>query len=93
MQIKKKTQFRSSSVFFYFFFLSYLFRNYFANFPPKKIRRKLVCGAVADLAPDLQFRVQMNLLGFGKGRRKLPAFRCVPISPNARFVPVDPLQP
>jgi hypothetical protein len=45
----------------------------------------------------LQFRVQMNFLGFGKGRRKLPAFRCVPIythnslSPNARFVPVDPL--
>jgi hypothetical protein len=35
-----------------------------------------VCGAVADLAPDLQFYVQIV---FGKGRKKLPAFRCVHI--------------
>jgi len=58
-------------------------------FRRKKFRRKLVCGAVADLAPDLQFYVQMNLLVFGKGR--LPAFNS--LSPNARFVPVDLLQP
>ncbi len=37
------------------FSLLLFFRNYFANFMPKKSAKNLVCGAVVDLAPDFVF--------------------------------------